>query len=175
MIQDALDEDMPGTRVSVGAPRAGTDGEASVHLLLYQATRNAAFRNIDFPPRRPERPARAAVALDLHYLVCLGGTPAGFMPEQLLAVVARAIERHPVITPATIERTLSQNENLQGGPELRAAMDAARVQPANLTLEDLAKIWTMLSPAPFALTLGYSCGPVMIDVSAPPPSPLPVQ
>jgi hypothetical protein len=165
ILQDALDVSLPGKRVGTGFP--STDADTPVTILLYQATPNAGARTIDFPPRRPEQLGRhsTVLALDLHYLMLLGGPPLSYTPEKLLTLVLRAFERTPLITRALIERAMVQNGDTLPHGIQREPQEAIRIQQTHLGLDDLSRIWSMFAPAPYVLSVGYTCTAVMVDLA----------
>lgn len=127
---------------------AGTiDDETRIGLLLYRVTMNEHARQ-----QRPPRAASAAgvLSLDLHYLlIAWAGNP---LDEQItLAWALRQLHLHPVLDPSSLS------------PEAGWGRDEViQLVPAELTTEDVMRIWDALDPA-YRLSVSYVARVVRID------------
>jgi hypothetical protein len=168
-VQDALDEDVPGAKARVGRPEDGGDQDAMpiVNLFLYQATPNANGRNAHLPSRNADGRLRgpSVVAMDLHYLFSFYGAANTYAPERLLGSVARALEHSPLVTRATIEKVIDENPGILDESDLQRAPEVVRASPANLSIDDLSKLWSVLFQVPYVLSVAYKCAPVFIETT----------
>jgi hypothetical protein len=166
-IQDALDADVPGAKAQVGRPDAanGQDAAPVVNLFLYQVAPNAAGRNAHLPSRGDNGRSRgaAAVALDLHYLISFYGASKSYDAERLLGSVTRVLEHSPLITRALIEKIVGDDPDTLGKSDLARAPEVARAHPLHLGLDELSKLWSVLFQVPYALSIAYRLGAVVVE------------
>lgn len=121
-------------------------------LYLYRVTVNEHLRNVP----RPSEPsdARPPLSLDLHYLL----TPwidDAMGEHRVLAWAMRELYQHPVLDVATLSPEASWS-----------AADMVQVIPAELSTEDLMRIWDALEPS-YRLSVSYIARMVRIDVDTP--------
>ena len=117
-------------------------------LFLYRIAQNEQVRG----NRTPGSPIHAnpPLALDLHYLLTTWADSAS-MEQTVLTWAMREIQMHPVLDIS--------NLSLEGGWD---ASDAVQLVPANLTNDELAGVWRLLSP-PYHLSVSYIARGVRID------------
>jgi Pvc16 N-terminal domain len=148
VLQAAVDAELPGTVVAVARPRDRRPSHGSrIELHLYRVTTNTDFRSVP-PVARPgdiaDRPA--GVWLDLHFLVAVSGDDAHLEPHRLIGIVVGAIHRRPVLeSPGTGDAT-----------------EHVRLRLVDLSLEDLAHLWSGLLRAPALLSVACTAGPVLV-------------
>jgi hypothetical protein len=121
-------------------------------LYLYRVTVNEHLRNT----LRPNDPsdARPPLSLDLHYLLTPWVDDA-MGEHRVLAWAMRELYQHPVLDVATLS------------PEAGwSAADMVQVIPAELSTEDLMRIWDALEPS-YRLSVSYIARMVRIDVDTP--------
>jgi Pvc16 N-terminal domain len=131
----------------VAAPR--------VNVVLYQIVPHAAWRATD---------VREQTALDLHYLLTFHGEQARFEPQLLLGSAVARLHDECVLSA---QRIYEAEEQAPFAAELSSNLalqdDPVTFTPLALTLDDLSKIWSSLFQAPYALSVAYRAGTVLID------------
>jgi hypothetical protein len=166
---------LPPDRITSGA---GTPNR--INLFLFQATENAAWRNLDFPSRNGsgERLTNPKLALDLHYLVT-AHAGAELQAEALLGHAMFVFHETPVVTRKAIQDSL--NLLPIGNPffdalrnaRLRDQFEQIRIVPRVLNVEEVSKIWTALQ-SQYRTTAAYQVTVVLIEAEKPARSALPV-
>jgi len=177
MVQDALDEDVPGAKARVGRPDAAdADAQPTVNLFLYHVMANPRARNNHLPSRKPDGDRRgpSVVAIDLYYLVSFYGPPSEYAPERLLATVARALEHRPIITRSIIEKAIEEAGGMLDDADLHRAPESVRLTPTGLSLDELSKLWSVLLQVPYVLSLAYKCESLLIETKEAGSASLPV-
>jgi hypothetical protein len=178
MIQEALQETVPGATVRVGPPRPPAPSAGpEVSLYLYQLSPNASLRNRDLPTRRADGALvqRPSVAVDLHYLISFFGEQ-DLASERMLGKVASRFHAHPVLTQEQIRATVRGNgsSTYLGASDLALETDLIKLTPQFLSLEELSKLWTVFFQMAHRLSLQYIAGPVVVDADLVPLSALPI-
>lgn len=168
LLQGALDKDVPGALVSHERPGgANDDRRRGVNIFLFQATPNAAARNLDLPTRDGSGRVigRATAALELHYLLTFYGDAATFEPERLLGSVARRLHERPVLDRELIADTIEDERNRDaiGQSDLGDATELVKFLPTPLNLEELSKLWSILFQTPYRLSAAYRGSLVQIE------------
>jgi len=149
-----------GARVAIERPqREDADSSAPrVNLFLYHVSPHAAWRATDI---------REQVAVDLHYLLTFYGDDKRLEPHLLLGSVIRRLHEEPFLTRVRIADSEEQAQYMAfpGAmtSELAQQEDPVKITPIPLTLDDLSKIWSAFLQAPFALSIAYQVGAVLID------------
>ena len=92
-------------------------------------------------------------ALDLHYLISFYGDEAQLVPQRMLGVVVRSPYEQPTLQAAGIQTAATQAFLL--GSDLSAAPESVRFTPTHMDIDDLYKLWTMMSQTQMALSLTY--------------------
>jgi Pvc16 N-terminal domain len=180
LLQGALDQDVPGARVSHDRPGGPNDDQRrGVNIFLFQATPNAALRNLDLPQRNAGGGfvSRPTAALDLHYLLTFYGDAPSFEPERVLGSVARRLHEQPVLDRALITATVEDAQNLPviGESDLASAPELVRFAPTPLNLEELSKLWSILFQTAYRLSSAYRGTVVQIEAREEVPGALPVR
>jgi hypothetical protein len=180
LLQDALDVDVPGAKVSHERPGGpGDDARRGVNIFLFQITPNAALRNLDLPTRDTggRTVARATAALDLHYLLTCYGDVTSFEPERVMGSVVRRLHERPLLDSDLIRATLAdaQNTGVIGDSDLADAPERVKFAPTPLNLEELSKLWSILFQTPYRLSTAYRGTVVQIEARVPVASGLPVR
>jgi hypothetical protein len=165
-----------GVGLRFGRPTTpATSGERKVHIYLYQVAPNAALRNTDAPTRDPHgtllRVPRAA--LDLSYLISFFGDADELEPERMLGAAVRALHAQPLLTRAAIANAVASYAALSGS-NLAAAIERVRMTPLALTLDEMSRLWSVMTQTPHALSLAYQATVVLVEPDATVASPSPV-
>ncbi len=178
---------VPGTQVTTVRPDGATPGArpAEINIFLYQVEPNGAYRNADLPTRRSNGDLAQVpqAALDLHYLLSFYGNETVFEPQRLLGSVVRSLHAHPVLSRQLIQQTLSHTAPFNAPPlntppnssDLADQVDMVRFTPISLTLEELSKLWSIFFQVPYALSVAYQAGVVLIQSDETPQPSQPVR
>ncbi|HUX85493.1 MAG TPA: DUF4255 domain-containing protein [Chloroflexota bacterium] len=168
MLQAAIGTDVPGSTVTTVRPEGPQSGTPTtgVNAYLFQVTPNAAWRNLDIPTRRTDGQLvqRPAIALDLHYLLTFYGNEAQLEPQRLLGSVVRTLHTRPVLTRQAIRDTLaSPTYAFLAQSDLADAVELVKFTPSALSLEELAKLWSVFYQIPYVLSIAYLGTVVIIE------------
>ena len=86
------------------------------------------------------------------------------MPERMLAAVVRDLHANAVLEPGFIQmvtggadHTELEQSNLDSAPE------RVKFTPAQLTLEELSRLWSIMVQSPYALSVAYLASVVEIE------------
>ena len=166
-------------------PAADGTEATQLNLFLRQVTPNLGWRNEGLPSRDGSGRARLSnppLALDLHYLISAYGA-ADLHAEILLGYAMQLLHENPVLTRQAIHVALQRPPDDAAAlpPALRALADSGledqveqlRITPEFLNSEELSKFWTA-AQARYRSSAGYQVSVVLIQATAPTPSPLPV-
>jgi hypothetical protein len=186
-VTDALGH---GVTVSALAPDEiplGGDQQPRLNLFLYQATPNAAWRNMDFPALDPvgRRIGNPPLALDLHYMLTAYGV-GNLEAEVLLGYAMLLFHETPVLPRAAIRRSLDPPpspavpatmlptlyQSLRAS-ELANQIEQIKVTPEVMNTEELSKLWTAIQ-SHYRPTATYVATVVLIRPVVPEMAPLPV-
>ncbi|HEX4949765.1 MAG TPA: DUF4255 domain-containing protein [Blastocatellia bacterium] len=118
-------------------------------LMLYRVTINQHLRNVGKLPHASQPPT--PLALDLHYLLTIWNENAA-VEQTILAWAMRELHLHPVLDRSMLH---DPKANWQ-------AADAIQVIPAEISNEDMMRIWDALIPA-YRLSVSYIGRVVRID------------
>jgi Pvc16 N-terminal domain len=154
---------------------AGGGSERKVHVYLYQVTPNAALRNDDLPTRNSEGrlTRRPRAALDLHYLLSFYGDDKTLEPDRMVGAVARDLHARPVLSAQAITDAISSRAELAGS-DLTDAFEQVKFAPAQLSLDEISKLWSVMVQTPHVLSVVYQGTVVLIDAEETPGPVLPV-
>ncbi len=186
-ITDAMGQ---GVTVSAVAPDTirieGADAKPQLNIFLYQATPNAAMRNLGQPARSSNgtRLSNPPLALDLHYLVTAYGT-SDLQSEVLLGYAMQLLHETPVPSRNAIRTALNPpNMPVDGAllPSVYQALRASdladqyeqiKITSAPMNTEEMSKLWSALQ-AHYRPTAAYQVSVVLIEATQPARAPLPV-
>ncbi len=162
------------------AKNEAQDAKATINIYLYQVTPNAAWRNADVPTRRSDGSVlqRPMVALDLHYMISFYGAENEFVTQRLLGSAVRTLHAEPQLTRVRIRKIISNLIN--GNPilinsNLADQVELVKFTPLHLSLEELAKIWSVFYQIPYVLSVAYQGTVVLIESDDMPQKALPVR
>jgi hypothetical protein len=160
-----------------GRPTAPSGGatERKVHVYLYQTTPNPALRNDDLPTRDSEGrlTRRPRAALDLHYLLSFYGDEQALEPDRMVGAVARDLHARPVLSAQAISDAIAGRAELSGS-DLGTAFEQVKFVPAQLSLDEISKLWSVMVQTPHVLSVAYQGTVVLIDAEETPGAALPV-
>lgn len=185
MLQEAVDARMSGAVVQAMHPRELENGDkrsGKINIFLYEAVPNAAWRNAPVTIRRRdpndlENRAKETVEhvphvpLNLHYLFSFYGEERTFLPQRLLGVAVQALHTAPQRLPAVLAEVPKHFDFLaDSGLDFQFAnVERLKLNPLQLNLEELSKLWSVFFQVPYALSLAYEAAAVLIEVGARPP------
>jgi hypothetical protein len=134
--------------LSSGELSGEVDIDNALSLFLYRVTVNEHTRNV----RRVNDPAREnlPLAVDLHFMLTMWSKSA-FTEHVVMAWAMRQLHQHPVFDASTLTSEASW------GPG-----DFVQVIPAELTTEEMMRIWDALDPG-YRLSVSYIARVVRID------------
>jgi len=156
-----------GVTLRFGRPVAQGNGttERRVHVYLYQVTPHAALRNADLPTRSSDGRMvhRPQAALELHYLISFYGDDQLLEADRMLAAVARDMHARPQLSAQNIADAIAGHATELSESDLVAAVERVRFVPVTLTLDDQSKLWSVMVQTPYALSMVYTAGVVLLD------------
>lgn len=121
-----------------------------VSVLLYNVTEYSSMRN---QPQTPSKP-QTLLYLKLNYLI-VPLTLNAEINQTILGKIMQIFAETPVLRGTDLQGSLRED-----GEDLRIALDS-------LSMDDLSKLWTMLS-MPYHFCVSYNVYPVTIKASAEP-------
>lgn len=139
-------------QISIQAPGDAKTKDAHISVFLYNVTELTSMRNQP-QPQNPKEP-RTLLYLNLHYLI----TPLTQNAETdqiLLGKIMQLFAETPILRGSDLQGSLKEM-----GDDLRIILDG-------LVVDDLNKLWTMLS-TPYKLCVSYAVHPVRIESSIKP-------
>ena len=153
LLQPELDDSLPSAGFEVVSSGQLAEENASfdpsVTLYLYRVSFNNQLRNA----RSQSAPGGTRpLSLDLHYLMTVWASNA-LHEHMLLAWTMRELNEHPILDMGSL--------NPEGG---WTAEDVVHIVPAELSVEDLMRIWDTLTPA-YRLSHSYTARVIRIDPS----------
>lgn len=175
IIRTAIQAVLPGSDVLTERPSNTPLDVPRVRLFLYQVTPNIALRNHDLLTRSSNGSLlqRPMAAIDLHYLLSFYGNELELEPQRMLGAAVRDIHAKPVLLRHMVEDAIASTPSLSGS-NLHEAGEQVKFTPVSLSLEELAKLWSVFFQAPYALSVAYQGTVVQIDGEQSAPAALPV-
>ena len=137
-----------------------------VNIFLYQVTPNLACQNADLPTRRADGSLlrRPQAALDLHYLLTFYGDDATLEQQRLLGATILQLHAAPVLSRDLVSQVQHSIAFLNNS-NLADQIDLVRIRPANLSLEEMNKLWMTFPNVDYVLSVVYVAGVVLIETS----------
>lgn len=154
-----------GVSLKFGRPTAQSSAtERKVHVYLYQIAPNTALRNSDTPTRDAEGrlTKRPQTALDLFYLISFYGDPDQLEPDRMLGATVRDLHAQPLLTGQRIADTVASRAALTGS-DLAAAIERVKLTPIGMTLDEMSRLWSVMTQTPHALSVAYQAAVVLIE------------
>jgi hypothetical protein len=172
-IQKALTESESETGISGALAKAlrpatttsnHPSGEPNVFagLYLYQVIPNTAWRNDFSPVRRSDGSAVRGTrsAYDLYYLVTFYGDESKLEPQRILGSVVRKITSEPFLTGDMIK---SAKTGALVKSNLETEVERVKFSQLPLSLEELAKLWSVFFQTTYLLSVAFQASVVFID------------
>jgi hypothetical protein len=164
------DPDVPGVTVTTVPPVEAAPGTSDGHrlnLFLYAVSVNQGWRNEPLPSAvRPGETGFPPLPLNLSYLLTPYENGDGHLGHIILGKGMRALHDTPVLDPREV------HDAIEGG-DLHTQVERVRVVPAQLSLDDMSKLWTTFQSA-YRLSAVYQASVVLIESLRQPKTPLPV-
>lgn len=166
ILQSAALSAVPGADVILKRPETvNTDGQdkPSINLFLYQASPDPTWSSIDLPTRNWQGGLlrRPQLALNLDYLISFHGSELLMEPQRLLGSVLTALHAYPILDMETIQRAIENYDYLAQGA-LFAQTERVKLSQLSLSLEELAKLWSVFFQVPYTLSIIYRASPVFV-------------
>jgi hypothetical protein len=178
LVFGAVSVDVPGADVTMVRPDGGGSGvpKTGVNIFLYQVTPSAAAISEDLPTRSQDGTLvrRPRVGLDLHYLLTFYGAEGQLIPQRLLGSSARVLHAKPVLTRPQVNLSVAARAFLTGS-NLAADIELVKFTQLPLTLEELAKLWSVFFQTQYVLSVAYQGTVVLIETDDSFMTPLPVR
>ena len=149
--------------VQAGRPPTAPPTEPTISIFCYQVAPDPQLRNFDAPIRDGNGTVinKPQAALDLNYLISFYGDEAQLVPQRMLGVVVRSLYEVPTLQATDIQNAAAEPFLL--GSDLAGAPQLVRFTPTHMDLDDLYKLWTMMSQTQMALSLTYRATLVFIE------------
>ncbi|HTU76773.1 MAG TPA: DUF4255 domain-containing protein [Trebonia sp.] len=151
--------------VNVSAQRPPTEppAEPTITIFCYQVTPDPQLRNLDAPTRANDGTLLKVpkAALDLSYLISFYGDEGQLVPQRMLGCVVRALYVQPALSHDDI--VAAEAQPFLAGSDLGASPQRVRFTPTHLDIDELYKLWTMMTGTQMALSLTYLATLVFID------------
>jgi Pvc16 N-terminal domain len=147
---------------NVGLPVAN-----GVNLFLYRVSPNPHWRNTDLPTRRGTAVQRKPqIGLDLHYMLSFYGDDKELEPQRLLGFVTSALHANPNALHSTIASVKASLAFLKDS-DLDQQAELVRITPAELSLEELTKLWSVFFQTKYVLSMAYTASIVLLEAEVP--------
>lgn len=178
ILQAAIQEDVYGARVTTTRPSNLDSGptETGVNIYLYLVTPNHTFRAPDPISRRPMggMVKKQHISLDLQYLLSFYGNDADFEPQRLYGSTVKLLQDGLSIPSAVIRETLTDPTlGILAGADLAEQIEPLRLEPTEISVENLSKVWSVFFQTPYVLSSTYKATVVVIDGNESGECPLP--
>jgi hypothetical protein len=180
-LQTAIQADVAGATVTTVRPAEGVGSnlpDLGVNVFLYQVSPNPNWRNADLPTRRVdgELAQRPQAALDLHYLFSFYGNDLELEPQRLLASTAAFLHSQPLLTRAQIEAAIADTTKpFLAGSDLAEQVDLVRFVPLTLSLDEMARLWSVFLQVRYVLSAAFQASVVLIEREVTPRPALPTR
>lgn len=151
--------------VNVSAQRPPTENPAdpTITVFCYSVNPDPQLRNVDAPTRASDgtliKLPRAA--LDLSYLISFYGDESQLVPQRMLGCVVRALYVQSTLSHDDI--LAAQAQPFLAGSDLGASPQRVRFTPTHQDIDELYRLWTMMTGTQMALSLTYQATLVFID------------
>lgn len=168
-LQASIQLDVDNARVTTVKPSnlgSGTS-ETGVNLFLYHVTPNHIWTKHNGhahrePNRQPSK--RSQRGLDLYYLLSFYGNEVELEPQCLLGSVVRTLQDYSTINQQMIQDAVADSSfSFLADSDLANQVELIKIEPLDLSLEDLSKVWSVLFQTPYNLSVAYQTSVVLID------------
>jgi hypothetical protein len=190
VMDDELVSTVGAVRVTALAPdliTLGSDAGNQLNVFLYQVMSNVGWRNVGLPTRdaRGDRISNPPLALDLRYLLT-AYSARELHSEILLGRAMQILHEVPALSRDAIRRGLGVPDLLTSPsllpPDLRAIaaaeleeqIEAIKITPHGLGMEEASKLWAALQ-SKYRPSTAYDVSVVLIESTRPTRRALPVR
>lgn len=135
--------------LSSGELKGNVDFGTTLSLYLYRVLHNEHVRS---QPAQGRNSSALPLSLDLHFLITIWSESAA-AEQSICAWVMAELHRHPILDVSSLTE--------EGGWR---SDDIVQIIPAELTTEDLMRIWDALAPD-YRLSLSYIARVIRIDAA----------
>lgn len=180
VLQASVQVDVDGARVTTVRPDTVGSGtpETGVNLFLYHLAPNPTWRNADLRTRTPDGQfvKRPQAALDLYYLLTCYGNDVELEPQRLMGSAVRTLHSRPVLTAEMIRDAITSSSFPFLEPSnLVDQIETIKLMPLSLSTDEMSNIWSNFFQTPYALSIAYQAGVVLIESDDIPQRALPVR
>jgi hypothetical protein len=158
---DDLNESFPCAFKLVSSADIATEDttplDKTVSILLHRITSNEHERSIT--QLQDSRDKQPVLALDLHYMITYWGTSAE-AEQVILTWTMQQLQSLPILDRSVLSASAAWD-----------ATETVQIIPADLSLEDILRIWDALGPK-YRLSVSYVARIVRIDRTAAPGPPV---
>ena len=181
-LRAVVERALPSSGFASGAPEAthvrpdaavGLPAATGVNLFLYRVSPNPYWRNTDLPTRRGDKlVCKPQMGLDLHYLLSFYGVEKELEPQRILGFVTSALHAEPNLLHSSIASVKDSIDFLKNS-DLDQQVELVRITPAELSLEELTKLWSVFFQTKYVLSMAYTASIVLLEAEVPvlPPAP----
>lgn len=142
-----------------------------VNIFLYQATTNAAWRNMDMPRQlQPGETGFPPLPLALSYLLTAYSGQGEIHSQQALGRAMSVLHDRPLLDHAFIKDATDHEVE---GSDLHEQVERLRITLQPEPLDELSKLWTALQTQ-YRTSAAYQVSVVLIESTRPAKAPLPV-
>lgn len=181
-LRSVIERALPSSGFVSGAPEVthvrpdaavGLPAANGVNLFLYRVSPNPYWRNTDLPTRRGDTlVSKPQMGLDLHYLLSFYGVEKELEPQRILGFVTSALHAEPNL----LHRSIASAKASVGfliNSDLDQQTELVRITPAELSLEELTKLWSVFFQTKYVLSMAYTASIVLLEAEVPvtPPAP----
>ncbi|MDR3692467.1 MAG: DUF4255 domain-containing protein [Fimbriimonas sp.] len=164
-----------GSDVSMVRPDKISTAKPTVNLFLYQIEHNPGYAGGDLGTRRSDGSLakRPTTAINLSYLVSFAAS-SEIASNNLMGAVVLAIHAHPGLTRSQIAASIAADPLLDGAT-LATQTEAIKLSMPQISLDELSKIWGMVTGAQFWLSIHVLATTVILESDSDPEAALPVR
>jgi len=180
LLQASAQADVDGARVTTVRPdtAGGAVPETGINLFLYRVAPNPAWRNADLRTRTSDGQfsKRPQAALDLFYLLTCFGNEIELEPHRLMGSAIRTLHAQPVLTTAMIQAAIATpGFSFLQASNLADQVESVKLMPLPLSTDELSNLWSTFFQTPYALSIAYQVGVVLVESDDIPQRALPVR
>ena len=157
-------------------------GDPCLNLFLYRVCPNRALDHQFVPTRRADGSLaqRPTAVLDLHYLITCHGNDDSLDAQRLLGSAVIAFAATPVMTRGIVSQALTAyagepTTTFLAEADLADQVESVRMEPSQLSLEELSKVWSIMLQTSYQLSLTYTARAVVLQPDVTPQAVLPVR
>lgn len=148
------------------------DGQmVGVNLYLYAVEFNSTLRNDELATRRPDGSLiqQPKVPLNLKYHLSFYGQEASLETQRMMGATIIQLHAEPYITPREIQQYLTTvgDDHLLAKSDLFRQNARIKIEPIQLSMEDITKMWSSFFQLPHQHSLNYEISVIMMEGDLP--------